>query len=103
MNDLIRKFKLVLIYYRGFWILSFIITLWCMYMIYTYGLSAVSNAFWVKVISLGLIFLYQREYKSRNMYYYLNLGVSKSFIWSSIVSLEFIVFISLTIIINYLR
>ncbi|MRJ10787.1 hypothetical protein EDL98_06785 [Ornithobacterium rhinotracheale] len=72
-----------------------------MYMIYAYGLSVFNDVFWIKIISFVLIFLYHRQYKSRYMYYYFNLGVSESFIWIFIALFEFVIFISLTTIINY--
>ena len=37
----------------------------------------IGNMFWVKVISIGLIFYSSVIYKKKELYYYQNLGVSK--------------------------
>ena len=58
---------------------SSIITISSMYLVYMYGLYAISFLFWLKIFTLGIIILFINSYKKNEFYYYQNLGLSKLF------------------------
>lgn len=50
--------------------------------------------FWFKVLTLGVISYVNSVYKEKELYYYQNLGVSKSVLLASTMLLDFVLFIA---------
>jgi len=90
----------VFTFYKSFVLASSIITLSCLSIIFTGGLKVFVAVFWFKVITLGIIYFFINKYKSKELYYFKNLGLSKKFLWISTISIDMLLFI-LSIIITY--
>jgi len=84
--------KLYLTFYKSFCFTSIVITFACAYFIKLGGLSLYSVLFWFKVITLALIYYYMKEYKSKEFYFYKNLGVSKKALWIFAISIDMIIY-----------
>jgi hypothetical protein len=54
--------------------------------------------FWLKAATLGITFIYKNGYKANEYYYYQNLGVSKTLLWSVSIIFDFSLFILLIFI-----
>jgi hypothetical protein len=74
-----------------------------MHLLWTYGFSIFSAIFWVKVLSLGLIFYFINEYKSKQYYYYYNFGISKLKLWSTCMAVDIALFVLCLTLINLLK
>jgi hypothetical protein len=72
-------------------------TLICIGLFWEYAMSIFATLFWLKLSTLGLTFYYIRSYKSKEFYYYQNLGVSKSLLWTSTLTFDFCLYIILMI------
>jgi len=59
--------------------------------------------FWFKAVTLGLTYYFINEYKSKEYYYYQNLGVSKSLLWAATLIFDFALFIFLITQVNKFR
>jgi hypothetical protein len=77
--------------------LSFLITATCLVLFWEYGFGVFSTLFWFKIGTLGLTFYFINNYKNKEYYYYQNLGVSKTLLWSTTLSFDFALFVFLII------
>ncbi len=50
--------------------------------------------FWFRAVVMAIIFYFINDYKQKEFYYYQNLGVSKSFLWTAAFSLDTLLFLS---------
>jgi len=75
------KINLFFTFYKSFCFASILISVICAYFLIMYGASAYSVLFWFKILTSAVIFLYIREYKSKEFYFYKNLGISKKALW----------------------
>ena len=82
---------------------SSIITISSMYLMYMYGLHAISFLFWLKIFTLGIIILFINSYKKNEFYYYQNLGLSKLFLWLTTITIDLILFSVLLIVMLQIR
>jgi hypothetical protein len=92
------KLKLIITFYRAFALASAVITLSCVSIIFLGGLGTFVVLFWFKIITSGIIFYFINEYKLKELYYYQNLGLSKLFLWTSTLTLDFAIFLLLMFI-----
>jgi hypothetical protein len=75
-----RTIKLITRFYRGIFVINFLITLSCVYLVLVFGQKAfeiLMALFWYKVIAILLVFYTSVYYRQKELYYYQNLGVSK--------------------------
>jgi len=93
-----KALRLVLTFYKSFAFASLMITLSCMIISYTHGMSTFTALFWFKIITLGIIIYFINDYKCDEFYYYKNLGTSKLFLWISTLSFDIVLFIVLYLI-----
>lgn len=93
-----RTLRLIGTFYRSFIFASSIITLSSISIIYTNGISVLAILFWFKIITLGLIVYFINTYKSKEIYYYKNFGLSKLFLWGSTLLIDMFLFIILLIL-----
>lgn len=75
--------KLFAGFYRNFFLASLVISLICAYLLMELGVASLFYLFWFRVITLGLIVYYIRDYKKRDFYFYDNLGMSRRSLWSA--------------------
>jgi len=97
------KTRLVLTFYRSFVVASIVITVCCAVLVWKYGIGVFVGAFWLKVLSLGVIYYLVNDNKRAEYYYYFNLGLSQLFLWGSAVFIDFVFFATALIITNLLR
>jgi hypothetical protein len=100
MTNLIR---LILTFYKSYFLATFLITLICLYIYNIYGIQTFVFLFWFKALTLGLIFYFITEYKRKEFYYYQNLGVSKLLLWATSLTFDFVLFISLLFWVHKIR
>lgn len=93
-----RAVRLILTFYRNFFLVSLIVTLLCMYSLHLNGLRAFFAAFVCKTLTLATFIYVVNIYKRKEYFYYQNLGVSKLTLWSSTLFIDYILFITLMII-----
>ena len=98
-----KKLRLILLFYRNFWFASSLITLVCLGLFWEFGLSIFSMLFWFKLATLFIIYRFISSYKAKEFYYYQNLGVSKSILWITTLSVDLIVYLILLVQVNRLR
>jgi hypothetical protein len=65
----------------------------CAALFYQYGLAAFVGIFWFKVATMGIISFFINSYKSREYYYYYNLGLAKWLLWTGTLMFDFVLFI----------
>ena len=97
---LLKIIKLILTFYRSFFVATTSITICCIWIFQKNGISSYFALFWFKIATLGLIYFFIKTYKSKEIYYYQNLGVSKILLWTSTLTLDFTLFI-ISIITTY--
>lgn len=76
-----RTFKLISrFYFDGLFLVNFLITLSCIYLLQLYGAKAyeiIGILFWYKVITVGLVLSTAIHYQKNVLFYYQNLGITK--------------------------
>jgi len=78
-----------------YWIIfpaSFIITLLCTYLLYLHGIRIFFMVFWFKIIVLSILLLFVKSLKKNEFYYYHNLGLSTTRLYSSAISYDLLLF-----------
>ncbi len=98
-----KTLRLLLTFYRSYFIASFLITLCCLNIYRVYGIETFVVLFWFKIITLGLIYFFIKTYKNKEFYYYQNLGVSKLKLWTSTITVDFILFFVLIFLVHKIR
>ena len=97
---LLKIIKLILTFYRNYFIATTAITTCCIWIFHKNGISTFFPLFWFKIGTLGLIYYFVKSYKKREIYYYQNLGVSQIILWSSTLAFDLVLFI-VSLIITY--
>jgi len=100
---LVKKIRLIVHFYKGFCLLSLLITAVCLVLFWEYGFSIFSMLLWLKAATLFLIFRFIKSYKAREFYYYHNLGVSKMVLWAVTLSFDLLVYLILLFQVNRFR
>jgi len=98
-----KKIRLIVYFYRSFGLLSSLITLACMGLFWEYGFSIFSTLLWFKLATLFIIFWFIRSYKSREFYYYQNLGMTKLLLWGVTLGFDLLVYFTLLLQVNRFR
>jgi hypothetical protein len=96
-----RTFKLITRFYSGIFLANFLVTLSCVFLLWSFGAKAHDIRgilFWYKVITIAMIFSLSIHYKKQELYYYQNLGVSKSLLGFSTSIFDFMLWLILTLI-----
>jgi hypothetical protein len=97
-KEMRKKTNLFFTFYKSFCFVSVLISIVCAYFLIKYGASAYSVLFWFKIITSALIFYYIREYKSKEFYFYKNLGISKKALFIFSFLFDFTVYFIVVII-----
>jgi hypothetical protein len=89
----LKTLRLILTFYRSFLFATSIITTACISIFWKYGISTFATLFWFKIITLALVYFFIRTHKAKEFYYYQNLGVSKTLLWTSTLIFDFTIFL----------
>jgi len=98
-----RKIQLVLLFYKSYFLPSFLITLSCINLTFIYGLSILNILLWFKIITLGILFYYINNRKKNEFYYYKNLGLTKQILWTLTLLFDILLFVFLMVLTNIFR
>ncbi|MEO5594225.1 MAG: hypothetical protein ABIR15_21580 [Chitinophagaceae bacterium] len=90
-----KTIRLIITFYKSFFLAASLITACCLVLFYEYGLSIFAVLFWLKAITLGITFYFINSYKNKEYYYYQNLGISKALLWTTTLIFDFALFIFL--------
>lgn len=93
-----RKIRSILDFYQSFAFTSVLITAVCVFFTCKFGIEAFAPLFWFKIAALGLIYYIVNTYKSDELYYFKNLGLTKRVLWVSALLIDLGLFILLLII-----
>ncbi|SNS40619.1 hypothetical protein SAMN06295967_10914 [Belliella buryatensis] len=88
-----KQFRVLKTFYSFFAPASLTLTVVCWSVIYFSGLAAFGLLFWLKVLTLGLIYFFVNEDISRHFYYFQNLGYSRKQLWAWSLGFDFGLFI----------
>jgi hypothetical protein len=58
-----------------------------------YGFNIFGVLFWFKIVTRALTYYFINSYKSKEYYYYLNLGVSTALLWVATLTFDFEIFL----------
>ena len=90
---LLKTARLIFTFYKSFFLATSLITIVCVNLFWKYGISTFTVLLWFKVATLILVYFFIRSAKGKELYYYQNLGVSKAVLWTSVLTLDFLIFI----------
>jgi hypothetical protein len=96
-----RSLKLITRFYGGIFLANFLVSLSCVYLLRLYGRNAyeiIMILFWYKVITIALIFYTAIFYRKNELYYYQNLGISKTQLIAFTSVVDFLLWLVLIII-----
>lgn len=92
----------IISFYLAFLPAAWALTLICILIFHrqypVYGWSTFVYLFWFKMISLGLTWYTMNRYKKQVYYYYFNLGLSKTSLWSVTLGVDLALFLVLFIV-----
>jgi hypothetical protein len=91
--NLVKNIRLVLTFYKTFLLASWLITFICAEILWKYGMGTFTFLFWFKLFTLAVIFYFIKRNKSKEFFYYQNLGLSKTLLWCTSLSVDFLLFI----------
>jgi hypothetical protein len=93
--QLFKIIRLTWTFYKNFLLLSAIVTALCTRAFWIYGLAGFSGIFWCKIATLGLTCYLVNTHKKNEYYYYQNLGITKTLLWTLTLSLDLALFLLL--------
>lgn len=93
------KISIIWIFYRSFILISLIITASCLRAFWLFQFKVFFTIFWFKIITLAITYYFVDVYKRKEYYYYQNLGISKTKLWTVTLGVDFALFISLIILV----
>ncbi len=102
LSQLMRTLKLITRFYSGIFLVNFLVTLGCVYLMWLYSAHAIEiigMLFWFKIITIAIMFYGSIYYKKEELYYYQNLGVSKTKLGVTTSVFDFLLWLSLIIIV----
>jgi len=94
---LFKIIRLIATFYKSFLFASLVVTAICLRLFWKYGFGIFTAIFWLKIVTLVLTYYFINSHKSKEYYYYLNLGVSKLLLWATILTFDFAFFLFLII------
>jgi len=89
----LKHLRLILTFYRNFLLASWLITFICAEILWKYGMGTFTFLFWFKLFTMLVIFYFIKRNKSKEFFYYQNLGLSKTLLWWTSLSGDFLLFI----------
>jgi hypothetical protein len=98
-KDMLKKIKALILYGKSYLIVTQALTIICFILITMKGYGIISPLFWFKIITSSILIYRTISYKKTTIYMFLNVGISEQFLIYSLLIFDFIVFMSLIIII----
>lgn len=95
--------RLLLTFYKNFFAFNLLISLACALLYWEYGLPIIKVICWFKIATQGLTWYFIRTYKQKEFYYYRNLGIRDSVLWSVTLGFDLGLYILLLILTYLLR
>lgn len=105
MLKILRHYRAILIFYRGFWIPAALITIFCCLGARVASVAQIKDHkefygiimfigpfFWIKTLTNVVIILYLLQFKAHEVYFYANLGIRKIELWSITFLIDYTVF-----------
>jgi hypothetical protein len=96
---MLKKIKALILYGKSYLIVTQALTIICFALLLKQGYGIISPLFWFKVITSSILIFRTITYKKTTIYMYLNIGISEQFLIYSLLIFDFIIFMSLIIII----
>jgi hypothetical protein len=98
-KDMLKKIKALILYGKSYLIVTQALTIICFVLITNKGYELISPLFWFKIITSSILIYRTISYKKTTIYMFLNVGISEQFLIYSLLIFDFIIFMSLIIII----
>ncbi|HVU58106.1 MAG TPA: hypothetical protein VHD83_23760 [Puia sp.] len=95
--------RLLLTFYKSFFLFALLVTLACALLFWEYGPSILKVIVWFKLLTQGLTWYFIRTYKRKEFYYYRNLGIRDSILWSVTLALDLSLYTVLLILTQQLH
>lgn len=99
----LKIIRLLWTFYENFLLLSAIVTLFCVRLFAAHGFDIFFGIFWCKLLTLALTYYFVDINKKNEYYYYQNLGIAKTLLWSATLSFDFLLFILCLVLSNHLQ
>jgi hypothetical protein len=93
--QLLKTIRIITTFYKSFLLASLLVTACCLGLFWKYGFSIFTAIFWLKITTLAITYYFITSYKSKEFYYYQNLGISKVLLWCTTLIFDFAFFIFL--------
>src|SRR5690554_1133655 len=100
--QLLKRLRLLTTFYQSFFAATFLISAVCAYLFFYFGLIVLNILILFKIFTMLIVALYINNYTSPNFLYFQNLGLSKSYLWISIMITELILFTILLFLTNFI-
>ena len=98
-KSMLKKLKALILYGKSYIIVTQALTIVCFILITMKGYGLISPLFWFKIITSSILIYRTITYKKTTIYMYLNVGISEQFLIYALLIFDFIIFMSLIIII----
>lgn len=99
---ILRKIKLLITFYRSYCAASLAISAACLFLFREYGMHIFRVLFWFKLATYIPIYSYIVNYKINEFYYYQNLGMAKKLLFTATITIDFLIFLFLILLLyNY--
>ena len=92
---LFKTIRLIWTFYKSFLFVSLLITTCCLCLFAKFGFKIFIGLFWLKIATMALTWFFINSYKSKEYYYFQNLGISKALLWTTTFIFDFTLFIFL--------
>ncbi len=103
MTRFLKTIQLLWTFYKSFLFVSLLVTGFCLQLIWKYDFRIFGNTLWLKLATLALIWFFINEFRSKEYYYYQNLGISKTLLWSATILFDLAIFIFLVVTLSYFK
>ncbi|HVV03102.1 MAG TPA: hypothetical protein VHC96_02725 [Puia sp.] len=90
--------RLLLTFYKSFFLFSLLVSSACAALYWEYGPPILKVLIWFKLLTQGLTWNFIRTYKNKEFYYYRNLGIRDTILWSVTLGVDLSLFILLLIL-----
>jgi hypothetical protein len=90
--------RLLLTFYKSFFLFSLLVSGACAALYWEYGPPILKVLLWFKLLTQGLTWNFIRTYKNKEFYYYRNLGIRDTILWSVTLCVDLSLFILLLIL-----
>lgn len=98
-----RNIRILVAFYSYFWIPSVVINLLFAMAYLRDGYQALISAFWIKLVLNAVTVYAIHTFKSKEFYYYRNLGFTNTTLWTSAFIADFVLFFFIAFILHFFR